>query len=70
MRLDSITHGILEQPYLNNPFCRFNESIEEYPDFHDDIDDISFTNYDNYERLKPFDAKDGTTVGDTPVLPF
>ena len=25
--------------------------------------------YDNWERLKPFDAKDGTTVGDTPVIP-
>lgn len=70
MRLDSITHGIVEQPYLNNPFCRFHESIEMYPDFHDDIDDITFMEYDNWERLKPFEAKAGTTVGDTHVIPM
>lgn len=69
MRLDSIIHGLTEKPYLDNPFQRFHQSIEEYPEFHDDIDDVSFTEYDNWERLKPFDAKDGTTVGDTPVIP-
>jgi hypothetical protein len=52
MRLDSITHGILEKPYLDNPFQRFHQSIEEYPEFHDDIDDVNFTEYDNWERLK------------------
>ena len=70
MRLDSITHGIIEQPYLDNPFQRFHESIEEYPDFHDDIDDVGFTEYDNWERLKAFDPKKGTTEGDTPVIPM
>ncbi len=69
LRLDSITHGIIETPYLNNPFQRFHQSIEDYPDFHDDIDDVSFTTYDNFERLKQFDAKEGTTVGDSPVIP-
>ena len=69
MRLDSIIHGIVEQPYLDNPFQRFHESIEQYPDFHDDIDDVSFTEYDNWERLKPFDPKEGSTVGETPVIP-
>lgn len=28
MRMDSIVHGIVEQPYLDNPFQRFHESIE------------------------------------------
>lgn len=69
MRLDSIIHGISEKPYLDNPFQRFHESIEEYPDFHDDIDDVNFIEYDNWERLKPFDPKEGTTVGETPVIP-
>jgi hypothetical protein len=69
MRLDSIIHGITESPYLDNPFQRFHQSIEEYPEFHDDIDDVGFTEYDNWERLKPFDAKEGTTVGDSPVIP-
>lgn len=35
----------------------------------EDIDDVSFVEYDNWERLKAFDAKEGTTVGDTPVIP-
>jgi hypothetical protein len=69
MRLDSIIHGLTEKPYLDNPFQRFHQSIEEYPEFHDDIDDVSFMEYDNWERLKPFDAKDGTVAGDTPVIP-
>jgi hypothetical protein len=25
MRLDSIVHGVVEQPYLDNPFQRFHE---------------------------------------------
>jgi len=70
MRLDSITHGILEKPYLDNPFQRFHQSIEEYPEFHDDIDDVNFTQYDNFERLKQFDPKDGTTIGDTLAIPM
>ncbi len=70
MRLDSIIHGIVEQPYLDNPFQRFHENIEKYPDFHDDIDDVSFFEYDNWERLKQFDPKEGTTVGDTQVIPM
>lgn len=70
MRLDSIIHGVLETPYLDNPFQRFHENIEKYPDFHDDIDDVSFMEYDNWERLKQFDPKDGTTVGDTQVIPM
>lgn len=65
MRLDSIIHGVMEQPYLDNPFQRFHESIEKYPDFHDDIDDVSMIDYDNWERLKQFDPKEGTTVGES-----
>jgi hypothetical protein len=69
IRLDAITHGILETPYLDNPFQRFHQSIEEYPDFHDDIDDVSMIQYDNFERLKPFENKEGTYVGDTTIVP-
>ncbi len=70
MRLDSIIHGVVEQPYLDNPFQRFHESIEQYPDFHDDIDDVSFIEYDNWERLKPFDPKPGSYEGETPAIPI
>jgi hypothetical protein len=54
LRMDSIISGILEKPYLDNPFQRFHESIEQYPDFLDDINDVSFMEYDNWERLKKF----------------
>lgn len=40
MRMDSIIHGIVEKPYLDNPFQRFHENIEQYPNFLEDIDDI------------------------------
>lgn len=65
MRMDSVIHGLKEVPYLDNPFQRFHESIEEYPDFLDDIDDVSLMQYDNWERLKKFEPKEGTTAGDT-----
>jgi hypothetical protein len=35
----------------------------------DDIDDVSMLEYDNFERLKPFNPKEGTTVGDTNIYP-
>jgi hypothetical protein len=69
MRMDSIIHGILDNPVLNNPFQRFHQTIVDYPDFLDDIDDIGMVEYDQWERLKPFNPKEGTTVGDTFVLP-
>lgn len=70
MRLDSIYSGVLEKTYLDNPFQRFHESIEEYPHFLDDMDDVNFIEYDNWERLKPFDPKQGTTEGEVTALPL
>ncbi|CDW76795.1 UNKNOWN [Stylonychia lemnae] len=62
--------GEILKPYLNNQFQRFNKGIEAYPDFLDDMDDIAMVEYDNFERLKPYAAKEGTTVGSTPILPI
>jgi hypothetical protein len=42
-----------------------HENLEKNSHHLDDIDDISLIEYDNYERLKPFAAKKGTTVGNT-----
>jgi hypothetical protein len=70
VRFDTLIHGIVEKPYINNPFTRFHVSIEEYPQFHDDIDDISFQEYDNWERLKKFDPVEGSTVGETFAVPL
>lgn len=69
-RFDTLTTGVLEDPYLDNPFQRFHESIVDYPDFQDDIDDVSFTEYDNYERLKKLAPKKGSTVGDAHIIPI
>jgi hypothetical protein len=56
--------------YIDNPFTRMHQSIEDYPSFLDDIDDIQFMEYDTPERMKPFKAKKGTTVGESPVIPL
>jgi hypothetical protein len=44
--------------------------LEKYPDLHEDVDDVAIVEYDNWERLKPFDPKKGTTVGDTSAIPL
>ena len=67
--LFQIITGANDNTYIENPFLRMHENLEKYPSFLDDIDDISFIEYDNFERLKPFDAKPGTTVGETFVIP-
>lgn len=67
--MEQLLQGLVETNYLNNPFQRFHESIEDYPDFLDDIDDVDLVEYDNWERFKPFDPVEGTTVGETPVIP-
>lgn len=67
--MDSIISGLVDAPFLNNPFQRFHQSIEDYPALLEDVDDVSFVEYDNWERLKQFDPKEGTTVGETPVIP-
>lgn len=61
--------GFNKNSYLDNPFTRFHENIEQYPDFLDDIDDVSLVQYDNFERFKPFQAKEGTTEGTTLAIP-
>lgn len=63
-----LTGGQMDM-HLDNPFARFNQNIQDYPHFHDDIDDLRFTDYTNWERLRPFTPKEGTTVGDTKIIP-
>jgi hypothetical protein len=70
VRLDSLTHGIVETPVFNNPFTRFHESIEQNPHCMEDIDDFSMFEYDNWERFKKFDLKEGTYAGDTIAIPM
>lgn len=39
--MNQILGGYTEKPYLDNPFQRFNLSIEDYPHFLDDMDDVN-----------------------------
>jgi hypothetical protein len=67
--LNTMVTGQIESPYLDNPFQRFHQNIEDYPDFLDDIDDISLTAQSNYERFKPFRAKKEHVEGNTNAIP-
>ena len=50
VRFDSLVHGITSRPYLDNPFVRFHENIEQYPSMQHDIDDTIMYETDNFER--------------------
>jgi hypothetical protein len=65
--LSNILGGYTDKQYLDNPFQRFNLSLEQYPDFLDDIDDVSLQEFDNFERLKPFAPKE--YAGETFAIP-
>ena len=54
---------------LDNPFVRFHEQIEKYPDFQDNMDDVKLYEYDNFERMKPFTPLEKNVVGTTTVIP-
>lgn len=68
--MDAITHGIVGRPFLDSPFTRFHETVEDYADFQDDFDDHSLYETDNYERMKPFMAKKSDVVGTAQVIPM
>lgn len=65
-----MVHGTLEKPYLDNPFQRFHQNIEEYPNFLDDMDDVVLHRYDGYERFKQFEMKKELSAGDTWAIPM
>jgi len=68
--LEEIINGRIDKYILNAPFTRFHESIEKNPHFLDDIDDVDMAYFDEWERVKPLQAKDGTTAGDSSVVPL
>jgi hypothetical protein len=65
-----LTHGHQRKDYIDNPFLRWNENLDDYPDFHGDIDDHSLYETDNFERDKMFKAKESNVVGNTTVIPM
>lgn len=70
IREDALTMGIKDKIYLDNPFLRMHEKLEQNPHHLDDMDDVSMIDYDNWERFKPFTPKKGTTVGETNFIPL
>jgi len=68
MSIKSILGGYQDKTYIDNPFTRFHESIEQNPHFLDDIDDRGVTYNDEYERLKPFQPTE--YVGQTQAIPL
>jgi len=69
LSFDSILTGEKQSPMLNNPFSRFHQSIEDYPQEHGNLDDEKLFTHDNFERLKPLMPKAGSTVGTTTLIP-
>jgi len=69
LSFDSIITGFTESPMHNNPFTRFHQSIEDYPQDHGNIDDQKLFTTDNFERLKPTMPKKGSIVGTTTLIP-
>lgn len=70
MRYDSIISGVKNQPFLDNQFTRFHESIEQYPQNHSEWDNHQLYQYDNFERMKPHTAKAKHVVGSSTVVPM
>jgi hypothetical protein len=54
IRRDEIVSGYIKTTYLDNPFIRWNASLDEYPEHHGDFDDHRLYETDNFERMKPF----------------
>ena len=69
VNFDSLVSGVIRKPTFDNPFTRFNETIEEYPDQQGNLNDHMMYKTDNFERLKPVMPKEGSTVGVTTLIP-
>jgi len=69
MSLRHITDGFQPTVYLNNPFTRFHESLEDNPHFFDDIDDLPLYGNTDFERMRKFEPPKDAVVGDTTAIP-
>jgi hypothetical protein len=54
IRKDEIVMGIRPKNFIDNPFLRWNQNIDDNPHFHSDWDDHSLYETDNFERMKKF----------------
>ena len=67
--MESIINAQNDEPILDNPFTRFNQSIQDYPQDHANVNNVSLYKTDNLERMKPLMPKKGSYVGTTTLLP-
>lgn len=62
--------GSLEQQYLDAPFTRMHQSIQDYPSHLSDWDDVPMYQVDTFERMKPFAPLKEHVEGTTTVIPM
>lgn len=54
MSVNQLVTGQLDHIYIDAPFCRMHQSIQNYPSHLSDWDDLPMYQVDNFERLKQF----------------
>ena len=69
IRFDSLSNGILPETALDNPFVRWNETIEENRNVLHSFDDEPLYKFEKYERLRHTDPDEKKTVGVAPLIP-
>lgn len=67
--MEEIVTGAKMNNHFNNPWLRWHQSFEDYPDFHSDIDDYVMHETDTFERFKKYTPLDKHVVGSSPVVP-
>ena len=62
--------GYTPKQFMDNPFTRWNQQIDDNPHHHGDWDDYSLFETDNFERMKPYQADSKDVVGEAQVIPM
>lgn len=62
--------GAKMKSYLANPFSRFEEKYEKYPEELFNADEEILNDVDNYERAKPFQGGKDKTIGTSKIIPY
>ena len=69
LRFDSLSNGILPDTALDNPFVRWNETIDQNSSVLHSFDDEPVYQFEKYERLRHTDPDPKKTVGVAPLVP-
>jgi len=66
----NILTGIKDFTYIDAPFTRMHQSIQNYPTDHSETGDVPLYQTDEWERNKPFKPKRENIVGTTTPIPM